>query len=403
MTNRYIVHEELEKIEPISKTEAVHLLWTKRTAQLIWGAIAWYWHFGSTILTIIMIGLLPLLCGILLAFGEAWYGMECLANGTKSIFETKSFSQFWGILAGDFRPQMLMPGIEKYFSNFYINVGNFQSLLHDYDGAYRSYAKVPPTGINLVDLAKKEIWLAAQIPTHTIRVNEFSGTRFRSYAVSDAGSGSALIYYSSAVLARYLDPVPLLQRAQYYAINGRYWETIQDCLAARRITRCPAYVHALLAYALNKVGRFQEAEIEADRAIQRAPQQADGYAMKALAAANCGAPDLASVEAGRSLTIDVHNPYALVAIARACSLNQSYDDAQSFAELAIKEDARVVDGYLELARAYIEKARYTDAVATLTKALEVSPHEAEAFKLRASALRKLNRPDDAILDEQRAN
>jgi len=403
MTNRYIVYEDLAKIEPLSQTEPLYPQFAKRIALLLWGAAAWFGHFFRTIFSVILLGLVPLAAGFLVAFGEAWYGMECVAVGAKSIFQDNAFLSNLGALPDSFTPQLLIPGIENYYSNFYTNLGNFQSaILHDYDGACRSYDKALTVGVNLPGLAEKEIWLAKEFGRTSASQNKYSGEYFRANAVNDAGTGSAALNYNLAVVAGGRDPVPLVQRAQYYVMNGHYWEAIQDCETAKRMSNCPEYAHALLAHAWNKVGNFYQANAEADRCLQVGSQKADGYAAKAFIFVE-HKPVLAMAQAGHALAADPGNPYALAAVARVYSQQKRYEDAQSFAESSIKEEPRAVDGYLELGRAYLGQARYTDAVKVLTKSLELSPNEVVAFALRASALRKLDKPFDAVLDEQKAN
>jgi tetratricopeptide (TPR) repeat protein len=403
MTNRYIVHEVLAKIPPLSTTEPVHTQLAKRFAQLTWGSVVWFGQFGRSILSIFILGLLPLLCGFLLAFGEAWYAMECLATGTKSIFEKNAYLTYIAGPSERSDPEYLMAGISNCYSFFYTNVGNIQSaLLHDYDGALRSYDKAMAAGINLVSLANRENWLVKQLGRSSDQYGKFSGTYFRVNAVKDGGFGSPALGYNLDLVAG-SHPIPLLQRAQYYAMTGRYWEAIQDCQIAKRMNGCPEYSHALLAYALYKVGHFAQALNEADLSVRNAPQQADGCAIKAFVLADTNKRDLAAVQASHAIATDLHNPYALAAAAHVCNRRKCYQDAQLFAERAIKEEPRAVDGYLELGRAYVEQGRYSDAVAALTKSLEISPNEVDAFALRASALRKLDREYDAVLDEQKAN
>ena len=169
-----------------------------------------------------------------------------------------------------------------------------------------------------------------------------------------------------------------------------------------RTTANYAKAQSNLGAALNKLGRFEEAETPLRRAIALDPKTKHRYHL--LGNALYGQDRYA--EAVDAYRIDIeHYPDDVIAhsnLGAALNKLERYEEAETHLRHAIALDAKIKHGHLHLGNALYGQEQYAEAVDAYRIAIEHRPDDAAAHSGLGAALNVLGRNEDAETHLHRA-
>jgi tetratricopeptide (TPR) repeat protein len=134
----------------------------------------------------------------------------------------------------------------------------------------------------------------------------------------------------------------------------------------------PAYVGLSQVYYWQTEAQ-DEALAQAQKAVEVDPENAEAYAVLALAQVDQSAPSEA-VEAGeKAVELDETSAFAYAALAQAYLDDRQYEEAQEAVEQAVALDPEMAEVYGSLATFYWDTADFARARAALEKAIALEP------------------------------
>jgi tetratricopeptide (TPR) repeat protein len=154
----------------------------------------------------------------------------------------------------------------------------------------------------------------------------------------------------------------------------------------------PTLQRALL---LHQQGRTADAERELRQSLAEDPHYWYPHALLALCLADQHRLQEATAEATAGISLDAEQPFAHYAMASVMRQRRRYGDAQEAIKEAIRLDAFDPDHLAMLAQIRFEQNAWPSALEAAERALELDGEHIAATNLRAMALVKLGRRDEA--------
>jgi tetratricopeptide (TPR) repeat protein len=159
-------------------------------------------------------------------------------------------------------------------------------------------------------------------------------------------------------------------------------------------------IHALKGVCLALIGRPVESATELDASIALRPDYAPTYFSAGLAFASFNNLDRALDRLATALKLDPKLPdarynYALV-LARAGRFAESEQQVQLELDNAHRKNESLVDLWRLKARDAYDQKKWTEALQSYQKALELQPGWSEAYGAMGEALFSLNRSDESL-------
>jgi tetratricopeptide (TPR) repeat protein len=154
----------------------------------------------------------------------------------------------------------------------------------------------------------------------------------------------------------------------------------------------PQLQRGLLLY---QQSRYEMAETEFRQALATDPDDAYAHSMLSLCLVEREQFDPATAEAMQGVHLAPDEPFAHYALARVFSSRNHYADALNAIQEAIRLDPSDADYFAALANIHVQEERWRDALQAAERGMEQDAEHVGCTNLRAIALVKLGRRDEA--------
>ena len=149
------------------------------------------------------------------------------------------------------------------------------------------------------------------------------------------------------------------------------------------------------ALVLIETRRYADAEQMLIKGLIENPQDADALAILALCRINLDKYAEALTPAQQAVAIAPDNPFALTTLGRALFFNNKPKEAREYLHGALQMDPTFSDAYMVLSQLEFHERNWEMALYNAERGLENDPEDQSLINLRAMALVKLNRSDEA--------
>jgi tetratricopeptide (TPR) repeat protein len=144
-------------------------------------------------------------------------------------------------------------------------------------------------------------------------------------------------------------------------------------------------------------GRFDAAEQELRRELARDPDNGRAHSLLAVALTAQKKHQQAEREAQLGIGLDPDSAYGYFAMAVTLEMADRLDEARSAVQKAIRMDSENALYHAISSRIYLKKKKWPDALAAAEQGLRIDPDHVACTNLRAMALVKLGRREEAGL------
>jgi Flp pilus assembly protein TadD len=179
-----------------------------------------------------------------------------------------------------------------------------------------------------------------------------------------------------------------LQHADTLLQLGRHEEALKTLSSLGDDEGDTAFAHSLRARALLGLGKNKEADDAAADVILAAPEWEMGYRLAAVASLRRGRTKDARKLAREAVRVEPDEPYAHYIAAITALQDLDATSAMHHATTMLRLAPNNADAYETLGRCQLASGRRDEAEASVRKALELDPQDAEAMSLLADVVGK---------------
>jgi serine/threonine protein kinase/Flp pilus assembly protein TadD len=167
-----------------------------------------------------------------------------------------------------------------------------------------------------------------------------------------------------------------------------------------------AVQHQNAALALLGMGEFEEALVECQKALDLNPKQTYIYVIRRMIYVRMGKPGLALAEAEKGVEAGVDDPWCYLALTKSYLTNQQDDKALATINRAIEISPPLRRSshlfYAERGPILLRLGREEDALEDFNRAIELAPHYSFTYKRRAALNFRFGHYDKALADLEKA-
>ena len=155
------------------------------------------------------------------------------------------------------------------------------------------------------------------------------------------------------------------------------------------------------AKACVSLGKYQQAIMDASRAIQIDPQNASAFTIRAQAHYHQGDDEKAISDSTNAIALDPRSALAYQVQADSHRMKRSYDQAIADATMSIKIEPNM-DAYITRAKSFMQTGMYEQAISDTEQIIAMDSNTAFAYGTRAVACLYLKNFPDAIANAEKA-